>query len=198
MRIARQRAQGLTWKQKSSISSIRWRDAVFYEDLGGNLLARSKDIYKRRCVGRCRRYTASCTFYSMSQRIVWRCARRNSHLIVFRLWTFKLAISPMRSQGLRRFDVILASRKSAHQSDFSLFWHANDTAECQWRRPFDTDWGRCWAAQCKLKGRAPLILQRQVYVTGIQYGRSNKKLPDLGLGWKISIEWSILIWDREI
>ena len=27
----------------------------------------------------------------------------------------------MRSQGLRRFDANLASEKSAHQSDFSLF-----------------------------------------------------------------------------
>ena len=62
MRIARQRAQGLTWKQKSSISSIRWRDAVFYEDLGGNLLTRSRDIYMRRYVSLWRRYTESGTF----------------------------------------------------------------------------------------------------------------------------------------
>jgi hypothetical protein len=34
---------------------------------------------------------------------------------------FAKAISPMRSQGLRRFDANLASEKSAHQSDFSLF-----------------------------------------------------------------------------
>ena len=41
--------------------------------------------------------------------------------------------------------------------------------------------------------------QIQVYVTGIQYGRSNKKLPDPGPGGKISMERSVLIWgqDRE-
>ena len=33
---------------------------------------------------------------------------------------FAKANSPMRSQGLRRFDANLVSEKSAHQSDFSL------------------------------------------------------------------------------
>ena len=36
-------------------------------------------------------------------------------------------------------------------------------------------------------------MQIQVYVTGIQYGRSNKKLPDSGVGGKISMERSNLI-----
>ena len=40
-------------------------------------------------------------------------------------------------------------------------------------------------------------MQRQVHVTGIQYGRGNEKLPDPGVGGKISMEWSVLIWDRE-
>ena len=49
-------------KTKSSISSIRRRDAAFYRDIGWNLLTRSRDIYKRRYVGLCRRYTTSGTF----------------------------------------------------------------------------------------------------------------------------------------
>ena len=45
----------------------------------------------------------------------------------------------------------------------------------------------------------PNFLQIQVYVTGIQYGRSNKKLPNPGPGGKISMERRVLIWgqDRE-
>ena len=41
---------------------------------------------------------------------------------------FAKANSPMRSQGLRRFDANLVSEKSAHQSDFSLFAPAAITA----------------------------------------------------------------------